>query len=249
MKSPILLILACLSIPLFAGELDPGPNQQKWFKHYEKQKNLPVPGEMLINKTDEPNLTGKGFIDLFNGKNLDDWEAIGGTCKFTVQGDSIRGVTVPGSESTYLYTKKADFADFIFTCDLKWEVEGNTGVMFRATRTEGKTGPTAYGPQMEMEPFSHGRGWSGGIYGQAAGGWFYPVWLAEHAETRKAQIQHGWNRMTIEARGAKVRTWLNGVPVSNWRTDTFLSGAFGLQIHKGEAGTIYWRNLKVKSLD
>ena len=83
MKSPILLILACLSIPLFAGELDPGPNQQKWFKHYEKQKNLPIPGEMLINSKDEPNLTGKGFIDLFNGKNLDDWEAIGGTCKFT----------------------------------------------------------------------------------------------------------------------------------------------------------------------
>ena len=55
--------------------------------------------------------------------------------------------------------------------------------------------------------------------------------------------------MTIEARGSKVRTWLNGVPVANWKTDTFLSGAFGLQIHRGEAGTVLWRNLKVKSLD
>jgi len=44
---------------------------------------------------------------------------------------------------------------------------------------------------MGMEPFSQEREWSGGIYGQACGGWFYPVWLAEHAETRKAQIQHG----------------------------------------------------------
>lgn len=249
MKSKILLILACLSVHLTAGELDPGANQQKWFKHYEKQANLPKPGDMLLNTKSEPKLTGKGFIDLFNGRDLSDWEAIGGTCTFEVEGDAIRGTSVPGSESTYLYTKKADFSDFIFTCDLKWEIEGNTGVMFRASRTEGKTGPTAYGPQMEMEPFSHGRGWSGGIYGQSAGGWFYPVWLAEHAETRKAQIQHGWNRMTIEARGSKVRTWLNGVPVSNWRTDTFLSGAFGLQIHKGKAGSVLWRNLKLKELN
>lgn len=248
MKPPLLLILTCLALPLTAGELDPGPNQQKWFKHYEKQANLPQPSEMLLNTNPEPKLTGSGFIALFNGRDLSDWEVIGGTCKFDVQGDAIRGVCDPESESTYLYTKKADFADFIFTCDLKWEVEGNTGVMFRATRTEGKTGPTAYGPQMEMEPFSQGRGWSGGIYGQAAGGWFYPVWLAEHAEARKAQIQHGWNRMTIEARSSKVRTWLNGVPVANWENDKFLSGAFGLQIHKGKEGTVYWRNLKVKPL-
>jgi len=249
MKSKTLLILACLSVNLTAGELDPGPVQQQWFKHYEKQANLPEPAKMLLNTKPEPKLTGKGFIDLFNGRDLSDWEAIGGTCEFDVQGEAIRGITVPGSDSTYLYTKKADFADFIFTCELKWEVEGNTGVMFRADRTEGKTGPTAFGPQMEMEPFSQGRQWSGGIYGQACGGWFYPVWLAEHTETRQAQQQHGWNRMTIEARGSKVRTWLNGVPVANWETDTYLSGAFGLQIHKGNEGTVLWRNLRVKELN
>gem|GEM_PF-1962192 len=64
-------------------------------------------------------------------------------------------------------------------------------VTFRASRAVGKIGPTAYGPPMGMEPFSQEREWSGGIYGQACGGWFYPLWLAEHAETRKAQIQHG----------------------------------------------------------
>jgi hypothetical protein len=247
MKSKIALILVCFSVHLTAGELDPGPLQQQWFKHYEKQKNLPDPGKMLLNTKPEPALTD-GFIDLFNGRDLSDWEVIGGTCKFDVQGDAIRGVCDPESESTYLYTKKTDFADFIFTCDLKWEVEGNTGVMFRASRTEGKNEPSAYGPQMEMEPFSQEREWSGGIYGQACGGWFYPVWLTEHAQTRQAQKQHGWNRMTIEARGSEIRTWLNGVPVANWRTDTFLSGAFGLQIHKGDQGTVLWRNLKVKPL-
>lgn len=117
MKPTIALLFAILCIPgnTFAGELDPSPTQQKWFKHYAKQKNLPKPEAMLLNTKPEPDLTA-GFTALFNGKDLNDWEAIGGTCTFEVQDGAIRGVCVPKSESTYLYTKKADFTDFIFTC-------------------------------------------------------------------------------------------------------------------------------------
>lgn len=243
----LLFTILCFSGNTFAGELDPSPTQQQWFKHYAKQENLPKPEAMLLNTKPEPDLTA-GFTALFNGKDLNDWEAIGGTSTFEVKDGAIRGVCVPKAESTYLYTKKADFADFIFTCELKWEEVGNTGVMFRAGRTAGKKGETAFGPQMEMEPFSQDRDWSGGIYGQGCGGWYYPLWLKDHAEARKAQKQDGWNRMTIEARGPEVRTWLNGVPVACWKTDKFLSGAFGLQVHAGQKGTILWRNLKVKPL-
>lgn len=244
----LLVSVSCFAGPLVAGELDPGSVQHKWFEHYRKQKNVPKPEAMLLNTRPEPAIT-EGFTSLFNGGDLDDWEAIGGTCTFEVADGAIRGVCRPQSQSTYLYTKKADFGDFIFTCELRWEVEGNSGVMFRAGRTPGKTGPTAFGPQMEMEPFSQERDWSGGIYGQGCGGWYYPLWLEEHAEARKAQKPEGWNRMTIEARGPEVRTWLNGVPIAYWKTDQFLSGAFGLQIHAGQKGTVLWRNLKVKPID
>ena len=165
-------------------------------------------------------------MGVFLDEDLDDWEIIGGTSTFEGKDGAIRGVCLPKSESTYLYTRNTNFADFIFTCELKWEVEGNTGVMFRAGRTAGKKGATAFGPQMEMEPFSQDRDWSGGIYGQGCGGWYYPLWLKEHAEARQAQKPDGWNRMTIEARGPEIRTWLNGVPVACWKTDKFLTGAF-----------------------
>ena len=69
-----------------------------------------------------------------------------------------------------------------------------------------------YGPQCEMEGFEKDRGWSGGIYGQDAGGWLYPLWLDAHEEARKALKKGQWNRVTIQAIGKDVKTWVNGVP-------------------------------------
>ena len=83
---------------------------------------------------------------------------------------------------------------------MKFEVEVNSGVMFRA-QAKGPDPSTVFGPQVEMEPFSQDREWSGGIYGQSCGGWFYPVWLTEHAAARQAQKAEGWSRITILAEG------------------------------------------------
>jgi len=245
----IFLILVSLGLwTTTAAQLDSSDLQKKWFEHYKKQPNVPDPAKMLINGKKEPALE-KGFKALFNGKDIAAWEPIGGDCEFDVVDGAIRGTCKPGSPSTYLYTKKDDYSDFIFTCEMKWEEEGNSGVMFRAGRGKGKKGGiSAIGPQMEMEPYSQEREWSGGIYGQGCGGWFYPLWLEEHAEAREAQIEKEWNRITIEARGSSVRTWLNGTPMAFWKTDEFKSGAFGLQVHSGKKGTILWRNLKVKEL-
>lgn len=101
---------------------------------------------------------------------------------------------------------------------------------------------------MEMEPPSSGRDWSGGIYGQSCGGWFYPLWLKENAAARGALKADGWNRLTIQASGDTVRTWLNGVPIACWKSDAYRSGFFGLQIHKATKGRVLWRNLQVKEL-
>jgi|GEM_PF-194858 len=230
------------------------PSQNEWYQHYVKQVNAPEPSEMLLNTDIEPELT-EGFSSLFNGTDLSDWVPYGGTATFEVVDGQILGTCVPQSESTYLCTKRADYSDFIFTCDLKWEVEGNTGIMFRAKT---KPNPKAtedtietkivYGPQVEMEEASKGRNWSGGIYGQSCGGYFYPLWLKKHAEARSA-TKEGWNRITLEAKGNVVKTWINGVPVAHWEDDgSYPNGMIGLQIHKGRQGTVLFRNLLVKEL-
>lgn len=232
------------------------PSQAYWYHRYKDQENAPKPSEMALNTDQEPNLT-EGFTELFNGTDLTGWKPVGGTCTFKVENGTIKGTCVRGSESTYLCTERSDFKDFVFTCDIKWLVDGNTGVMFRAkTRPRDKKKPdsdvnlTVFGPQAEMEGFdgfAKGRFWSGGIYGQSCGGYFYPLWLKEHAPTRTALKREGWNRITMSAKGNEVKTWLNGVAMANWTDDgSYPEGFFGLQIHKGPQGTVLFKNIRVK---
>ena len=179
------------------------------------------------------------------------WTPKGGTCTFEVRDGLLVGTCVPGSNSTYLSTDQSDFTDFIFTCEMKWEVDGNSGVMFRAQTRPGKNDTeVVFGPQAEMEGFSKDRHWSGGIYGQSCGGYFYPLWLKEHKKARAATKEGEWNRLTIAARGNVVKTWVNGVPAAHWVDDgSYPKGFFGLQIHKGAKGTVLWKELRVKRLD
>ncbi|MFK8114962.1 MAG: DUF1080 domain-containing protein [Rubripirellula sp.] len=243
-----LIIIALLTCTVStAGEVD--PVQSKWHEKYKKQQNIPKPDEMLLNTDAEPDLTS-GFEPLFNGKDLAGWAPKGGTCKFEVQDDLVVGTCVPGSNSTYLSTEKSDYTDFVFSCDMKWEVDGNSGVMFRAQiKTDGDK-ETVFGPQAEMEGITGDRYWSGGIYGQSCGGYFYPLWLKEHQAARDALDRTGWNRLTIQAKGNVVKTWINGVPVAHWIDDgTYAKGFFSLQIHKGNKGKVLWKNVRVKELN
>ena len=234
------------------------PDQAKWYMNYKiakKQPNLMKPKDQLLNEAPEPEI-GDGFVELFNGKDLSGWTPKGGTCSFEVIDGNIVGTCVPKSNSTYLCTDRDDYKDFIFTCEMKWLVDGNSGVQFRSKIKPAKkkedTDQTkvVYGPQVEMEDFAKGRFWSGAVYGQSCGGYFYPLWLKEHVKTRTAVKKDDWNRVTISAKGNEVRTWINGVPMAYWidEKNEYPQGYFGLQIHKGSQGKLMFRNLKVKEL-
>ena len=47
-----------------------------------------------------------GWINLFNGKNLDGWEQHSGTAKYRVEDGCIVGQTVAGTGNSFLCTKK-----------------------------------------------------------------------------------------------------------------------------------------------
>lgn len=219
-------------------------DQEKLLKSAADSSIYPKPENMLVNTDPEPDLNS-GFVSLYNGKNLDGWVQRGAKNKYEAKGDVIEGTYVPPNANSYLCTVRDDYADFIFTVELKWLREGNTGIQFRS-RLKGKDGVT--GPQVEMEEASRGRGWSGGIYGQGLGGYFYPLWLEAHAKARSAVKYDDWNRITIYAKGDTVKTWLNGVPCAHWKTQEYLKGYFALQVHKSEEGLISFRNIKVKTL-
>jgi hypothetical protein len=218
-----------------AGELD--PQQSEWHKKYQGQENAPKPEAMLLNTDPEPELS-QGFVSLFNGADLKGWASKGGESTFAAKDGILVGTCKPNSDSTYLCTEKTDYADFIFTCEMKWEVNVNSGVMFRSAVKPQKDKEIVFGPQAEMEADKGDRKWSGGIYGQSCGGFFYPLWLKEHKEARAALKLTDWNRLTIMAKGNVVKTWINGVPVAHWVDNgTYAKGAFGLQMHKGKEGS------------
>jgi len=241
------------SVLVLAGEID--PQQSKWHESYKEQPNAPNPASMLLNEDVEPELS-KDFVPMFNGTDLKGWTPRGGKSLFEVVDGQVVGTCVKGSDSTYLCTDKSDYQNFIFTCEMKWLVDGNSGVMFRSRVKRNGKGKQAsdfkeivFGPQAEMEGFSKNRKWSGGIYGQSCGGYFYPLWLKEHATARTALKQGVWNRLTISASGDVVKTWINGVPIAHWIDDgTYPKGLFGLQIHKGREGSVAWRNVRIKVL-
>lgn len=242
-----LLTCAVLSSSVaVGGELD--PQQEDWIKKYETQENAPKPEEMLLNTDAEPDLK-EGFTALFNGKDLTGWVSKGGNCTFEVKEDAIVGTCIPGTGSTYLCTEKDDFTDFIFTCDVAWEVDCNSGIQIRS-KTKSDDANSVFGPQIEMEGKGKGdRHWSGGVYCQSCGGFFYPLWLKEHQAARAALDPDGWNRVTVSAKGNTIKTWINGVPVAHWLDDgTYANGFFALQIHSGKSGTVLFRNIHVKEL-
>lgn len=229
-----------------AGTID--PSQGDWYERYKKQENAPKPGDMLLNQDKEPDLDD-GFVDLFNGSDLSGWKTRGGKSTFVVKDGVIVGTVVPGTPSTYLCTEREDYGDFVFTCELKWEVDLNSGVMFRADSRKKGGKEEVFGPQAEMEGIAGDRDWSGGVYGQSCGGYFYPLWLKEHESARAALKPEGWNRITIEAKGNVVKTWVNGVPAAHWVDDgTYAKGYFGLQVHKAKKGKVLFRNIRVKEL-
>lgn len=245
-SKPIIALLLTTSSLVYSNEIS--EDQQKWIPKYAKQTKKIAPEDALINTDDEPELT-KGFTNLYNGSNLDGWIARGGKCKFEAAGEFIRGTCIPGEPSTFLSTVREDYTDFIFTAEIKWEVDGNTGVMFRSQRKPTQKGELVYGLQCEMEGFSKNRGWSGAIYGQNAGGWRYPLWLEAHKEVRETLKKDDWNRVTIKTVGKEVKTWVNGLPAANWIDNEYEQGFFGLQIHFGKKGTVLFKNIKVKELN
>lgn len=245
--STLLITLLCFAATACGNHIS--EEQNPFIDRYKNQKNIIPPEKALLNTDKEPDLSS-GFVALYDGKSLSGWSAQGGYCTFEPVGDTIVGTCVPGSPSTFLMTDQS-YSDFIFTVEMKWEVDGNSGIMFRAHSKPGDPYAKIVGPQVEMEGFeSHDgkRKWSGGIYGQGYAKWIYPLWLDAHAEARQALKTGEWNRLTIYASGDTVKTWVNGIPAAHWVDDQYLAGRIGLQVHSGKKGKILFRNIKIKEL-
>ncbi len=214
---------------------------------------------LALNTSTEPKLDQLEMIDLFNGKDLTGWSVKGGQMLFQVMDGILVGKCDPSVRlNSFLATDNA-YTDFILSAEYQWVVPSNSGIMIRAatrplqpnekTKIKDRTLHRVFGLQCEID--SSSRGWTGGIYGEAMGGWKYPLSKdPEHNQAREAvKDQLDWNRITIHVEGDKIKTWVNGIPCANLSNRERQSGFIALQVHQGKQGEINWRAIRIKELN
>jgi hypothetical protein len=189
---------------------------------------------------------GNGGTPLFDGKSLKGWKQLGGAADYRVIDGTIVGSSRPGVPNSFLVTLD-DYDDFILEFDVRQDVgPTNSGVQIRSLATRDFENGRVHGYQVDIDPSP--RQWSGGIYEEAQRGWFY---TGEMNPPAKPLYKFGqWNHYRIEAIGPRLRTWINGAPVSDVIDDATRSGFIGLQVHSidkpEDAGrTTTWKNLVV----
>jgi len=188
-----------------------------------------------------------GFVPLFDGKTLDGWEQKGGKAKYTVEDGCIVGTSVPNTSNSFLCTKK-HYSDFILELEFKVDPGLNSGVQVRSNSLKEYRNGQVHGYQVEIDPSS--RAWTGGIYDEGRRGWLFT--LKDNEAARKAFKPNDWNKLRVECRGDRIKTWVNGVPAADLTDSMTRSGFIALQVHgvgsRQDPLSVRWRNIRLKDL-
>lgn len=170
---------------------------------------------------------------FFNGKDLSGWTGEKGLWR--VEGGEVIGATKGLKHNSFL-ASELRLADFRLEFEVRLSPDSeNSGVQFRsALLPDGEMA----GPQADI-----GKGWWGKLYEERGRGLLC-------SRSGEAHVKPGeWNRYAIEARGPRVRTWINGQPCVDLTDEKWSrSGQIGLQLHSGGALEVRYRAFKLELL-
>lgn len=202
------------------------------------------------------------WTPLFDGKTLKGWQQCNGQAKYEVVDKTIVGTTAEGSPNSFLCTAR-EYGDFVLEFETLTDVALNSGVQIRSHRygteqvtqifdgkqTVSRKQPAGrvYGYQVEIS--NEKAGASGGIYDEARRGWLHNI--ASDPAASKAFKDNQWNKYRIEAKGDRMRVWINGVPCADVTDPLDQTGFIALQVHsyKGEKpAQVRWRNIRIQDL-
>ena len=218
-----------------------------------------------------PALAEDGWVNLFNGKNLDGWSEHSGKAKYTVVDGILTGESVSGTGNSFLCTART-YENFEMELEFKCDALLNSGVQVRSevfpdaaeATIAGKTYKFApdriHGYQCEIDmDAARGRMWTGGIYDEARRGWLFPAdgekgrqGMAFSEQGRKVTKNGEWNTLRIVASGPSIKTWLNGEPRSEIYDAVTPQGVIALQVHGVGQDTnkvglkVSFRNLRLR---
>ena len=183
----------------------------------------------------------KGWLALFNGKDLSGWKKNGDEKWIVEKGTILCESTA--NKYGYLTTDKT-YRDFDLRLKFKGEAAGNSGLFFHAriTGIDPEHGPDIEGMQVEVDP---GVGkHTGGLYESGGRGWV----AMPKAEGEAALKAGEWNDLETSVRGNHIVVRLNGVQVTDYNDASakFTDGVIGLQIHTGGGVKMRWKDIYTK---
>jgi hypothetical protein len=178
----------------------------------------------------------KGFVDLFNGKDLTGWKTILSTGKadegkvFTVK-DGV--VVVSGNPDGYFYTEKS-YKNYVLRFDWKFIKDGNSGLLVHITGKH-KVWPKC----VEVQGLQRDHGNIFAINGAKGS-------FKKDAAAQKKAIKIGeWNTTEVTVKDGEITSSINGIQIATGKCD-LTEGPFGFQ---SEGTELHFKNIKIKTLD
>jgi len=166
-----------------------------------------------------------GWITLFDGSNLDNWNPIG-NANWTL----VDGVVQADKGSGHLVSKNS-YTDFQIRAEFWVDSDANSGIFIRCTDPQKIGSATAYEVNIyDKRPDP--------TYGTGA--------IANVAKVSPMPKAGGqWNTLEITAKRPQLSVTLNGKPTSEARDSKFASGPISLQYG---AGVVKFRKVQIKPL-
>lgn len=179
----------------------------------------------------------EGFRPLFNGRDLDGWD--GDPRLWRVRDGVIVGSTegVTLKNNSFLISTQT-FGDFHFKAQVMLR-NHNSGIQFRS---EALPGWIVRGLQADMAENNH---W-GSVYDERGKRGIMVDGWTDKAE--KVVRPNDWNDCEILCDGDFIQLKVNGLVTAELRDTARMSGVIALQLHRGPAMEVQFRNLRIKVL-
>ena len=172
--------------------------------------------------------------DFFNGKDLTGWD--GDKDVWSVENGEIVGKTATGLKKNTFLKSALAVEDFKLSVKVKLTPNAaNSGIQFRSVPLpDGEM----RGPQADI-----GAGWWGKLYEESGRG------LLAKEGGEKFVKPDEWNDYVVEAKGSRVKIWINGNLVCDYEDDKLAKrGIVGFQVHGGGPTDVRFKDVKLEVL-
>jgi hypothetical protein len=189
-----------------------------------------------------PAAAAETWVALFDGQTLAGWE--GRTDVFRVEDGAIvaGSRTAPTPRNEFLCTV-GEYGDFVLRLEFLMPGDGmNAGVQFRSQRIPNDHEVIGY--QADM-----GDGWWGALYDESRRNRLLAK--PDDEVIARALDKDSWNQYVIDARGHRVRLFINDhLTVDYTEPDASVEprGRICVQIHSGPPGEVRYRNVEIREL-